>query len=155
MRRVEAIAVPAAVRSLTAIAPIAYEDAFRVAPAPAAWRPPEAAARAMLGATPPRLRAALLAGWSGLGLRLDAGSGREVLGWRLRRSDQEVAVLAADSPRGVAAELVFSPCEEALIYATFVRLETASAREAWAEIERFHQPMVRRLLERAATAGGR
>lgn len=148
--RVEAIEVPAVVRGLTEIEPIGYEDAFRVTPAPEAWRPAEAAARAMLGEAPPKLRAALLAGWSGLGLRLEGSAGREILGWRLRRSDEEVAVFAADSPLGIAAELVFSRREDTLIYATLVHLGSGSARDAWAEIEPFHQPMVRRLLERAA-----
>jgi hypothetical protein len=87
---VDQIEVPASTRELTEVEPIDYEDAFLVDPAPAAWRPAEAAAQAVLGDAPAKLREALLAGWSSLGLRLGADGGRQVLGWRLRRADPEV-----------------------------------------------------------------
>jgi hypothetical protein len=152
--RVEAIEVPAAVRELTAIEPIAYEDCFAVEPAPAAWRPAELAARAVLDEAPVKLRAALLQGWSSLGLRLDPESPDRILGWHLRRSNEDVAIVAADSPLGIAAELVFTRQGEEMIYATFVRLDGADARAAWAQIEPVHPPMVKRLLEGAAAAAG-
>jgi hypothetical protein len=148
---IEQIGVPASARELTEVEPIDYEDAFLVDPAPAAWRPAEAAAQAVLGDAPAKLREALLAGWSSLGLRLGPDGGRQVLGWQLRRADPEVAVLAADSPLGIEAELVFARQGHALLYATFVRLDGESARAAWSQVEPVHPPMVRRLLERAAS----
>ena len=150
--RVEPIEVPAEVRALTEIGPISYEDGFLVEPAPEAWRPAELAARAVLGEAPARLRAALLEGWSQLGLRLGAGVGRQILGWRLRRSDEEVAILASDSPLGIDAELAFARQQDVFVYATFVRLDGEEAEAAWAEIEPVHPPMVQRLLERAAAS---
>ncbi len=147
---VEQVAVAAELRELSQLPRVDYEDAFLVDPAdpersPADW------ARATIGDAPAGLRRALLTGWSSLGLRLGAGVGPQVLGWRLRRADQEAAVLAADSPLGIAAELVFRPLPGALLFATFVRLEGEGARAAWAEIEPFHPAMVRRLLEGAAS----
>lgn len=148
--KVEQIEVPASLRELAWLAAIDYEDAFRAAPQPAPGEPAAVAARAVLAHAPAELRAVLLAGWSSLGLRLGAGVGRQVLGWRLRRDEDQVAVLAADSPLGIEAELVFAREGDALLYATLVRLEGERARAAWAQVERFHPPMVRRLLERAA-----
>jgi hypothetical protein len=145
---VEQIEVPVSARGLTELEAADYEDAFLVEPAPG--RSAVEAAVAVIGDAPADLRQALLEGWSSLGLRLGAGVGRQVLGWRLRRGDEEVAVLAADSPLGIEAELVFARQGETLIYATFVRLEGERARAAWAEVEPFHPRMVRRLLERAA-----
>ena len=149
--RVVRIAVPASARELTVVEAIDYEDAFRAEPGPAAGEPAVEAAEAVLGDAPANLRGALLGGWSSLGLRLGAGVGRQILGWRLRRADAEVAVLAADSPLGIAAELAFVRQGDALLYATFVRLDGEPARAAWAEVEPVHPPMVRRLLERAAS----
>jgi hypothetical protein len=151
--RVEPIAVPASLRELTELAAIDYEDAFLVEPGPAPGEAAAEAARAVLAGAPAELRAALLGGWSSLGLRLGAGVGAQILGWRLRRAEEEVAVLAADSPLGIEAELVFAHDRDALLYATLVRLEGEAARAAWAQVEPFHPPMVRGLLERAADEG--
>ncbi|MBS1878476.1 MAG: hypothetical protein JST31_03080 [Actinobacteria bacterium] len=145
--RVERIEVPRSSRELTVLAAVDYEDAFLVAPAPAGSA--VAAAVATLAEAPAELRQLLLAGWSALGLRLGAGVGRQVLGWRLRRGEDEVAVLAAASPLGIEAELVFARGPEALTYATFVRLRGERAGAAWAEIAPHHPPMVERLLRRA------
>jgi hypothetical protein len=139
-------------RDLTTLQGADYEDAFRAAPAPAPGRPALDAARAVLADAPADQRRLLLSGWAALGLRLGADAGRPVLGWRLRWADEEVAVLAADSPLGIEAELVFLREGGALLFATFVRLGSERAAAAWAEVEPFHPPMVRRLLERAAAA---
>ena len=147
--KVERIEVPASLRELAELATIDYEDAFLVEPWPVPV-PAAEAARAVLADAPAELRAALLAGWSSLGLRLGAGVGPQILGWRLRRAEAGVAVLAADSPLGIEAELAFARDGEVLLYATLVRLDSEGARAAWAEVEPFHPPMVRRLLERAA-----
>lgn len=146
---VEQVAVAAQLRELTELRRVDYQDAFLVDPAEPE-RSPENWARAVIGDAPTGLRRALLTGWDSLGLRLGAGVGPQVLGWRLRRADEEAAVLAADSPLGIAAELVFRPLPGALLFATFVTLEGDEARAAWEEIETVHPSMVRRLLEGAA-----
>ncbi|HEY2715916.1 MAG TPA: hypothetical protein VGI73_06820 [Solirubrobacterales bacterium] len=146
---VEQIEVPESARELTGLERIDYADAFRAAPAPATGRPPLEAARAVLAGAPANVRRALLAGWSLLGLRLGEGNGVRVLGWGLRWADDEVAVLAAESPLGIEAELVFEQTPGALLCATFVQLESEEARAAWAGIEPVHPPMVQSLLERA------
>jgi hypothetical protein len=150
---VEQIEVPASARELSGLARIDYADAFRAEPAPAAGRPPLEAARAVLADAPAKVRRTLLEGWSSLELRLGDGAGMQVLGWSLRWADDEVAVLAAESPLGIEAELIFEQTPGALVYATFVQLDGEGARAAWAGIEPVHPPIVQRLLERAAAAG--
>ncbi len=146
---VEQIPVPGQLRRLSELDRIDYEDAFLVAPAEPR-RSPEAWAREVLASAPAEMRRALLAGWSSLGLRLDPEDERRVLGWQPRRSDREAAVLASDSPLGIAAELVFQLREGELLFATFVRLEGEEARAAWSRVEPVHPAVVRKLLERAA-----
>ncbi len=151
---VERIDVPQSARELTALTRVDYADAFRAEPGPAAGEPAIEAARTVLGDAPANLRQALLEGWSSLGLRLGAGVGVQVLGWHLRSADEEAAVLAASSPLGIEAELVFEQVPGALHFATFVRLEGEEAGAAWARIEAVHPPMVQRLLQRAVAAEG-
>jgi hypothetical protein len=151
---VRQIAVPAAARALTALDPADYEDAFVVVSPPAATRSAVDWAQAVLEEAPERQRREVRGAWAALGLQLaPAGSRDAVLGWHLRRAEGEVAVLAASSPLGIRGELVFASRPDGLLYATFVRLAGDDARRAWARVRPAHPPVVRELLERAASVG--
>lgn len=141
--------VPDELRALSRLDRIDHEDAFLVAGTPAG-RPPIEWAREVLAAAPPRTREALLAGWDSLGLRLDLADPEAILGWPVRRADEEVAILAADSPLGLAAELIFHADARSLRCVTLVSIRGDEAEAAWAAIEPNHLAIVPRLLEAAA-----
>jgi hypothetical protein len=154
MSDVRQIAVPPAVRALTTLTQVDYEEAFVVDLAPAdRQHTGEEWARATLERAPRGVRASLVLGWLGLGLLLAPPvSERFVLGWRLRRSAPDYAVLGATSLIGLRAELVFKPQGETLLFASFMRQQTPAARAVWARIEAHHRRVVRSLLRRAARA---
>jgi hypothetical protein len=148
---VRQIEVPPAARALSTLTRIDYEDAFVVELERAQDRTPEQWAQAIVGEAPAVVRSALLAGWSALGLRLDPGrSGGSVLGWEVRRSTREFALLGASSRIGLPAELLFKRRRRGLLFATFVQQENPIARTVWAGVEPMHPATVQRLLERAA-----
>jgi hypothetical protein len=131
--RVRQAAVPPAARTLGTLPHIDDEDAFLVEVGPAQDR------------TGDRW------GWLALGLRLgSAGSDRLVLGWEVRRSTPNVALLAASSRLGLPAELLFKRQQQALLVATFAQQENHIARAVWAAVASGHRRVVRYLLERAS-----
>jgi hypothetical protein len=150
-RRVRQVAVPPAARARCTLAGVDYADAFLVDVGAVGDRTAEQWARTVLEGAPAIMRAALLRGWSTLGLQL--GSPRldgSVLGWEVRRSSPDVALLGAASRLGMPAELLFERQPQRLLFATFVRQENGVARATWAGVEPVHRPIVRLLLEQAA-----
>jgi hypothetical protein len=151
---VRQIPVPPAARALSTLPQIDYEDAFIVDIASTGGRTGEQWARAVLQDAPISVRSSLVSGWSALGLRLGCvRSDRLVLGWEVRRSTPEFALLGAGSRIGMPAELLFKRQPDTLLFATFVRQETPIARAVWARVEPVHRPIVRRILEQAARRG--
>jgi hypothetical protein len=147
---VRRIAMPPGARALGTLPRIDYEDAFLVETGPARDRTAEQWARAMLEHAPIMLRNALPWAWFALGLRLGpARSDRFVLGWELRRSTPDDALLTAGSRLGAAAELLFKRQQHTLLFATFVQQETGIARAAWVGVAPLHRRVVRHLLEQA------
>ena len=148
---VSQVAVPPAARARCTLAGVDYEDAFLVDVGMVQDRTAEQWARAVLEDAPAIMRNALRRGWSALGLQLGAArSGGLVLGWEVRRSTPDVALLGAGSRRGLPAELLFERLPQRLLFATFVRQEHRGARGLWAGVEPVHRPTVRCLLEQAA-----
>lgn len=148
--RVRQVAVPPAARTLSTLSHIDYEDAFLVEIGPAQDRTGERV-RAILEDAPIIMRRALRWGWFALGLRLGATrSGRHVLGWEVRRSTPDVALLGASSRLGLPAELLCKRQQQALLVATFVQQENHIARAVWAGLAPVHRRVVRYLLERAS-----
>jgi hypothetical protein len=91
-------------------------------------------------------------GWTALGLKLaPSGEPGSILGWRLRHSDAEYALLGLDSRIGMPAELLFKPAAGKLLFATFVGQENQLARAVWSAIGPRHREVVPRLLSQAAT----
>jgi hypothetical protein len=147
--RVTQIAVPPDVRRLSTLDRVDYADAFTVELDPAARRRnPEQWARAILDGAPAAVRAALVSGWLGLGLRLGPPrSDAFVSGWRVRRSTKELALLGSASRIGMPAELLVLRRGRGLLFSTFVEQDNPLARSVWRAVEPLHRPIVRRILE--------
>jgi hypothetical protein len=148
--RVRQVTLPPAARALSTLSHVDYEDAFLAETGPAHDRTGEQWARAILEDAPMSTRNALSRGWSALGLRLGSTqSDRYVLGWEVRRSTPDVALLGASGRFGLSGELLFERRQHTLLFATFVQLENRVARALWAGIASRHRQVVRDLLEQA------
>ena len=109
---VRQVTPPPAARALSTLCHVDYEDAFLAGTGPAQDRTGEQWARAILEDAPMSTRNALSRGWSALGLRLGSTQpDRFVLGWEVRRSTPDVALLGASSRLGLSGELLFE-CQQ-------------------------------------------
>jgi len=148
--------MPRAARALSTLSRVDYEDAFVVEVGPARERTGEQWARAILEDAPASMRRALRSGWLALGLRLGSTrSDRSVLGWQVRRSTPDFALLAASSRFGLEGEVLVKHQQHTLLVATFVQLENPIARTVWAGVAPGHRQVVRNLLEQAAAGSVR
>ena len=143
------IPLPDDARTHSTLPRIDYEDAFAVTAgadqSAAQW------ARAMIEDAPLRVRRRLWLGWIALGLRLGPPwSSDRVLGWKVKRSDPDVVLLAADSWLGLRAELLFRSEPDGLLFATLLQQTNPAARTLWAAITPHHVRVVRSLLTHAA-----
>jgi hypothetical protein len=146
---VREVDMPPEARALTALPQVDYEDSFIADVASAEDRTAEEWARAMLDGAPATTRRALRRGWLMLGLRLGSTRDeRRVLGWEVRRSTPDVAILAGRSLIGFEGELLFKREPDGLLFATFLRLKNPIARAVWARTEPGHRRVVRHLLKR-------
>lgn len=144
------VAVPPAARALSTLSHIDYADAFIVDSGPTRNWTGEHWARAILQEAPLTVRSRLRVGWSAIGLKLGRGrSSRTVLGWEVRASTGEFALLGAHSRIGMPAELLFKPERGSLLFCTFVQHDNVIARALWAVIEPTHVRVVHDLLEHA------
>jgi hypothetical protein len=93
---VRQVAVPVAARARSTLSRIDYEDAFLVETGPARGWTGEQWARASLEDLPLLARRELSWGWLALGLKHSwTRSDRYVLGWEVRQSTPEFALLGA------------------------------------------------------------
>lgn len=149
--RVHQVTLPAKARELTTLSRVDYEDAFLADTGRHRERMPEQWARATLEDAPLVWRSALPLGWLALGLQLGPDRPEQsVLGWEVRRSTSEYALLGRKSRLGMPAELLFKRHGDALLFSTLVQHENAIARAAWARIAPPHRRVVRYLLGHAA-----
>jgi hypothetical protein len=148
---VDQVDVPPYARAFATIAELDYTDAHRVEVERVPGLSGEEWARVILEDAPIVLRAGLASAWLSLGLRLGPlRSDRHVLGWEVRRSTPDYALLGADSRLGLAAELLVKP-ERTLLFCTFVRLGNPAARAVWSAIAPGHRRVVRHVLARGAS----
>ena len=148
---VREIELPPGARAHSTLARIDYTDAFLVDAPVAAAQTPERWARRMLQASPAVMRGALPVGWFVLGLKLGSPRSRErVLGWEVRQSTADVALLGGTSRTGMPAELLFERCEDGMLFATLVGFENPVVRALWAGIAAPHRQVVRYLLGQAS-----
>jgi hypothetical protein len=147
--RVSQVVLPADARALSTLSRIDYEDAF-IVDVPSE-RTAEQWTRAVFNDAPLAVRARLVSGWTGLGLKLgQPWSARRVLGWEVQHSSPSVVLLAAESVLGLQAELLFRTEPRGLLFATLVQQNNPAARAVWARITSMHQKVVRSLLDHAA-----
>jgi hypothetical protein len=148
---VREVDVPVDALALSTLPRVDYMDAFRVdlpdGPRPSgeewAWETLEGAS--------PKARRELRRGWPLLGLKMAPhGAEGAILGWRLRHSDADFALLGADSRIGMPAELLFRPEPDGLLFATFIQQRNPLVRMLWAPIGSPHRRVVPTLLRRAA-----
>ena len=71
---------------------------------------------------------------------------RRVLGWELRRTSPDDALLAASSPLGIDAQVLFRRQPRALLVATVIKLNNPAIRAFWTAFSPHHRRVVRHLL---------
>jgi len=146
---VRQIALPPDAGALSTLSRIDYEDAFAVTAE--VQHTAEEWVRAVLYDAPPRVRRRLRLGWTALGLNLGPPwSSDRVLGWKVKHSDPDFVLLAADSWLGFRGELLFGREPDGLLFATLVEQTNPAVRVLWAAITPRHQHVVRSLLSHAA-----
>ncbi len=146
--RVRQVLLPADARALSTLARVDYEDAFIVEAG--GERTAEQWTREVFDHAPLAVRARLVSGWVGLGLKLDAPwSADHVLGWSVQQRSPGVVLLAAESVLGLHAELLFRSEPGGLLFATLVQQDNPAARAVWVRITSTHQQVVRSLLDHA------
>ena len=147
--RVRQVVLPADARELTTLSRVDYEDAFVVDAG--GQRTPQQWACAVFNDAPLAVRARLVSGWIGLGLKLGGPwSARRVLGWKVQQSSPHAMLLAADSVLGLQAELLLRTEPRGLLFATLIQQNNSAARAVWVRITARHQAVVRSLLDHAA-----
>ena len=67
----------------------------------------------------------------------------------MRRSTEDVALLAATSLIGMDAEVLCKREQNALLVATFMQLKNPVARAVWAAFARRHRKVLRHLIRQA------
>ena len=97
-----------------------------------------------------------MAGRVALGLKLGPPwSSDRVLGWKVKRSDPAVVLLAADSWLGFRGELLFRSQPDGLLFSTLIQQSNPVTRALWAGITARHQHVDRSLLTHAACRAGK
>jgi hypothetical protein len=152
---VREVDLPPDARVLTTLSRVDYTDAFRLEGAQAQARTGEEWIRALLEDAPAATRTKLRRGWSALGVRLGPVDDETlVLGWPVRRSSPEFALLAASSAIGMEAEVLCKREQHGLLVATFMQLNTPLARAVWGSFSPQHRRVLRHLVEEAGRRVG-
>lgn len=126
---VRQVSVPSSARALSTLSHNCYADAFLLDTGPTHDRTGEQWARAILEGAPAPTRAAAISAWSALGLRLGSTrSDQLVLGWELRRSAADFALVAASSPVGLGRGSLQAPSGDASLRDVRGVEESRSAR---------------------------
>jgi hypothetical protein len=154
------VSLPRDALQLSTLSRVDYTDACRLETAHARERTGEEWARALLEEAPAATRTSLRRGWFVLGVRLGSTENeRLVLGWSIRRSSPEFALLAARSLLGMDAEVLVKRDKRALLVATIMQFKNPLVRAFWAAFSHHHRRVVLHLVKeagrRAETSAGR
>jgi hypothetical protein len=148
VREVEA---PADALALSTLSRVDYRDGFRLELPDGPRLSGEEWAREMLEGASSDTRRSLRRGWPLLGLKMaPPGAAGAILGWRIRHSDSDHALLGADSRIGMPAELLFRPEPDGLLFATLINHRNPFVRMLWAPIGPPHRRVVPALMRGAA-----
>jgi hypothetical protein len=152
--RIRQIAVPQAARTLSTFSHVDYQDAFLVETDAVPDRTSEQWARALLENVPTITRNVISTAWFALRLQLDSTpSNQFLLGWEVRRSTPDVALLGCSSRLGLSAEMLFVRQQDALLYASFLQLHTPIARAVWGALSPLHRQTARSIFRQAFSTG--
>jgi hypothetical protein len=147
---VQEIGMPAEACALSTLSRLDYTDSFLAESRSGGDLTGEQWARVVLEDASDRTRKALSSGWFSLGLKLGpTDSEQHVLGWEVRRSTPDFALLGAGSRLGITAELLFKRQQGGLFFATLMRHDNSAARLIWAPIAAPHRRIVSGLLGQA------
>jgi hypothetical protein len=147
---VREVALSPVERTVSTLSRVDYTDAFLLETERAQDRTGEEWTRAILEDAPAATRRKLRRGWFALGVRLGSTEdSRLVLGWEVRRSTEDVALLAATSLIGMDAEVLCKREQNALLVATFMQLKNPVARAVWAAFAPRHRKVLRHLIRQA------
>jgi hypothetical protein len=148
---VREVEVPAAALALSTLPRVDYRDGFRLDLPSGPALSGEEWAREMLERASPETRRSLRRGWPLLGLKMAPdGAESAVLGWRLRHSGADYALLGAESRIGMPAELLLRPESGGLFFATLIQHRNPFVRAMWAPVGPPHRRVVPALMHRAA-----
>ena len=149
--KVEQVEVPASAPALSTLPRVDYRDGFRLELPGGPELSGEEWAREVLEGASPDTRRSLRRGWPLLGLKMaPPGAAGAILGWRLRHSGPDYALLGADSRIGMPAELLFLPEPGGLFFATLIQQRNPFVHALWAPIGRPHRRVVPALMRHAA-----
>jgi len=152
---VREVALPPEALALSALSRVDYSDAFWLETRHVREKTGEEWARALLEDAPAATRMTLRRGWIALGVRLGTPEDERLgLGWTVRHSSPEFAVLAARSLIGLDAEVLVKREQDALLVATIMKLENPVARVVWAAVSPRHRRVVRHLVKEAGRRAG-
>jgi hypothetical protein len=105
----------------------------------------------MLEGAKAETRRSLRRGWPLLGLKMAPhGAEGTILGWRIRHSGPDYALLGADSRIGMPGELLFRPEPGGLFFATMIQQRNPLVHALWAPIGPPHRRVVPALMRHAA-----
>jgi hypothetical protein len=153
--RMQEVEVPADALALSTLPRVDYRDGFRLELADGPGLSGEEWAREMLDGASPDTRRSLRRGWPLLGLKMaPPGADGAILGWRLRHSGADYALLGADSWIGMPAELLLRPEPGGLFFATFIQQRNPLVRALWVPIGPPHRRVLPALMRRAAARVG-
>lgn len=148
---VKEVEAPADVLALSTLARVDYRDGFRLELHDGPRLSGEEWAREMLEGASPETQRSLRRGWPLLGLKMaPPGAAGAILGWHIRHSDADYALLGAESRIGMPAELLFRPEPDGLFFATMINQRNPFVRLLWAPIGPPHRRVVPALMRGAA-----
>jgi hypothetical protein len=149
--RVREVEVPASALALSTLPWVDYRDGFRLELPGGPRRSGEEWAREMLEGAAWKTRRSLRRAWPLLGLKMAPhGAEGAILGWRVRHSDADHALLGAESRIGMPAELLFRSEPDGLFFATLIQQRNPFVHALWAPIGPPHRRVVPALLRHAA-----
>ena len=147
---VREIDLPSQARALTALSRVDYTDCFILESARVRDRTGVEWARALLEEAPSGTRDTLRRGWRALGVRLGStADDRLVLGWLVRSSSPDFALLGAKSVFGMEAEVLIKREPNGVLAATLMKFNNPLVRIFWAGFSFQHRRILRHLLVEA------
>lgn len=147
---VREIELPPEARELTALSRVDYTDCFILETDRVRDRTSEEWARALLEEPPVATRDMLRRGWRALGVRLGSTADeRLVLGWLVRSSSPDFALLAVRSVLGMEAEVLVKRERDGVLTGTLMKFNNPLIRGFWAGFSFQHRRVLRHLLVQA------